>query len=418
MIEAAAEHGYGGASVAQVIERAGVSRATFYQQFEDRDDCFRAAYRKLAEPVRSRVEELERQRPDAGLLRQALSELLVAADAQPAATKVSAIEVLAAEIAVREEHDELIDFFEAAFDRGLARTEVPSLGIPTRALLGGVGSAITIRVFRGETGLLRGLRRDLLIWIDSYLLSPGERRPDAAEWEAMGVAVLARQPGAAQRAQRRPLARGRSAMSAGAVAGSHRERILAAIASCSWRDGYRATTVADVVSAANVSREAFYEQFRSKEDAFLAALELALQRTISEAAREFFSGATWPDRVWNGLRATLAYMGSNPDLLALGIVESYAAGKAAVARTFENRMAYTLFLEDGYRHRPQAEGLPRFCSEVISGAISELIRVQARRGRAEQMLELLPQVVYVALAPFTGHDEALRLVRRRSVEAG
>ena len=36
-------------------------------------------------------------------------------------------------------------------------------------------------------------------------------------------------------------------------------------------------------------------------------------------------------------------------------------------RSFDNRMAYTLFLEDGYRQRPEAERLPRLCSEAIGG---------------------------------------------------
>ncbi|MGH2912021.1 MAG: TetR/AcrR family transcriptional regulator, partial [Solirubrobacteraceae bacterium] len=36
--------GVGGVSVADVVERSGVSRRTFYEVFSDRDDCFRAAF--------------------------------------------------------------------------------------------------------------------------------------------------------------------------------------------------------------------------------------------------------------------------------------------------------------------------------------------------------------------------------------
>ena len=38
--------------------------------------------------------------------------------------------------------------------------------------------------------------------------------------------------------------------------------------------GYVATTVADVLRAAKVSRETFYEQFESKEDCFAARIRL------------------------------------------------------------------------------------------------------------------------------------------------
>jgi AcrR family transcriptional regulator len=39
--------------VADVLSRAGVSRATFYQLFRDKEDCFGAAYEALAELITS-----------------------------------------------------------------------------------------------------------------------------------------------------------------------------------------------------------------------------------------------------------------------------------------------------------------------------------------------------------------------------
>ncbi len=44
MIEAVAEKGYVKTTVGDVLSRAGVSRATFYEQFDDKADCFRATY--------------------------------------------------------------------------------------------------------------------------------------------------------------------------------------------------------------------------------------------------------------------------------------------------------------------------------------------------------------------------------------
>src|SRR4051794_5075686 len=39
-----AEKGYGAVTVADVVERAGVSRKTFYEHFRDKESCFLAAY--------------------------------------------------------------------------------------------------------------------------------------------------------------------------------------------------------------------------------------------------------------------------------------------------------------------------------------------------------------------------------------
>src|SRR6478672_6443881 len=44
VVAAVAEKGYAEMTVADVVARAGVSRRTFYEQFDDRLDCFLAAY--------------------------------------------------------------------------------------------------------------------------------------------------------------------------------------------------------------------------------------------------------------------------------------------------------------------------------------------------------------------------------------
>ena len=49
MIEVSARVGYGAVSVADVIASAGVSRKAFYELFEDKEDCFLAAYDVLSD---------------------------------------------------------------------------------------------------------------------------------------------------------------------------------------------------------------------------------------------------------------------------------------------------------------------------------------------------------------------------------
>src|SRR3954465_11736469 len=44
MLRATAELGYREVSVQDVLERAGVSRPTFYEHFENKEDCFLAAF--------------------------------------------------------------------------------------------------------------------------------------------------------------------------------------------------------------------------------------------------------------------------------------------------------------------------------------------------------------------------------------
>jgi AcrR family transcriptional regulator len=416
MTVVAARHGYAEASVARVVKQAGMSRATFYQHFEDRDDCFLAAFRWAAAPVRDEIERGlaangEPERPRAFLARS-----LRLAERHPAATRLLLVESRAGDARVRAEHEELMDLIEADAERYLeaAAERMPPIEIPPRALLGAVGNLIAARVFRSEAGGLGELLDDLLAWFGSYSLAAGRRRMTAAEWTELGRAWdEIRYAPPPQPRQERSLPRGKSALSPSQVASEHRERIVEAIAACLRERGYTETTVADLVAAAGITRAAFYEQFRSKEDAFLAAQSLGLERSAALAASRFFIEASWPDRVWNSGEALVGYIIDQADLSHANVLEAYAAGPAAIRRSIESRMAYTLFLEDGYRQRPEAEALPRISSEAIAGGIEELLRHEVASGRTERAQELVPQAAYFALAPFIGAEQALDFVIER-----
>src|SRR5262249_48866851 len=155
---------------------------------------------------------------------------------------------------------------------------------------------------------------------------------------------------------------------------------------------------------ASVPREKFYAQFRGKGDAFLAAQAFGLEKSVALTAGRFFSSESWLDRVWDGLETLSGFVVGQRDLVYVDLVESFAAGTSALRRSFETRMAYTLCLEDGYRQRPEAERLPRICSEAISGAIYEMMRRRVITQGPATMLALLPQVVYVSAAPFAGPE--------------
>src|SRR5689334_18114697 len=85
------------------------------------------------------------------------------------------------------------------------------------------------------------------------------------------------------------LPRGRHGLSREEVVRSQRGRIFRAMAEIMARKGYATTSVSEVLGAAGVSRETFYEQFSSKEECFMAAFEAAVDAVlgaVDEAADE------------------------------------------------------------------------------------------------------------------------------------
>ena len=54
MAEIVAKRGYQGTTIEHIVKRAGVSRATFYEHFENREDCLLAGFADAAEELQTR----------------------------------------------------------------------------------------------------------------------------------------------------------------------------------------------------------------------------------------------------------------------------------------------------------------------------------------------------------------------------
>jgi AcrR family transcriptional regulator len=211
-----------------------------------------------------------------------------------------------------------------------------------------------------------------------------------------------------------PLPRGRHRLATPVVERVQRERILQATAKVVTDNGYADVTVADIVACAGISREVFYANFHDKRDAFVATYRHGFEQTLVTAAEAFFtSSGEWPERVWDSGLAFTKLFASVPSLAYLGFVESYSLGPEEALRTDDTMLAFTVFLEDGYRYRPQASHLPRLLSQAIAGAVLETAVTYVRRDRVAELPGLLPIITYMILAPFTGTDAARKFVDRK-----
>ena len=70
----------------------------------------------------------------------------------------------------------------------------------------------------------------------------------------------------------------------------------------------------------------------------------------------------------------------NPAISHLRLVECYAAGPEAIRRAEEITRSFTIFLEEGYGYRPEAQRLPKLTTQAIAGGVFEMI--QRARGAA------------------------------------
>jgi AcrR family transcriptional regulator len=415
MVQAASRHGYARASVARVIEAAGVSRATFYEHFANKEECFLAAYRDIAARMRARIRAAAERAAVADRPRVVLAELLGGVAEDPDAARLVLVEALGAATSIRAEHERLIADTEDAIERFLDQPKVGAgLQVPAVALLGGVAGMLSVRILDGEGGSVLALLEPLAAWVASHAVGDGRRCWRSADWRAQGRRYRLSLESLEDRGPVLLLPRGPGVLEPAHAAQERRRRILDATARIVREKGYAGLNVAEIATAARISRGVFYSQFRNKEDVFLAAQAVGMEESVALAARAFFVTAEWPERVWRASEALLGYVAAHPDLAQLTLVETYAAGPAAIRSASDNRLAYALFIEEGYRLLGDGGDVPRLCSEAIAGAIFGLMSRQVMRGKTGEMLEILPATAYVALAPFTGPTAAARFVEARA----
>jgi AcrR family transcriptional regulator len=208
-----------------------------------------------------------------------------------------------------------------------------------------------------------------------------------------------------------PLPGGHHGLSREQVAESQRERLLAGLAHAVALHGYKATTITEIVKAASVSSRAFYENFDSKEDCFLAAFDavIAHLRELVAAAAE--PVPDWPRRVIAALRAALDFFAAEPELARLVLVEPFTASPP-IATHFRAVVVSTIpYLEPGRAERAEAAALPESTEDSILGGLIALTARSILAGNDDLLDELLPDLVDFALSPYLGPERAKELAR-------
>lgn len=189
---------------------------------------------------------------------------------------------------------------------------------------------------------------------------------------------------------------------------SQRDRMLDAMAQVCASEGYGGATVATVIAGAGVSRKTFYEQFRDREDCFLAAYDAILAQFLGKVTAAYRQPELdWPVRVRAAIEALLAFLAAEPAFARMCIVEVLAAGERAIERYNAAVRALASLLDEGRARLPNPDEVPATMAGALIEGGAFLIREQILAGRTEQLEMLLPDITYAALVPYLGQDEAL-----------
>jgi len=181
MAEIVAKRGYHGATIEHIVKRAGVSRATFYEHFDNREDCLLAGFDETAVELQRRMETAAAaaaEWPDQ--VRAALAAFLEYVVAEPALARTCIVESVTAGPVAMERYERAMSTFVPLFRLGRkvgeANGELPDE--LEDLIIGGLVWMVHQRLLRNEIEEIGALLPTML----EFALVPymGEKRAAAA----------------------------------------------------------------------------------------------------------------------------------------------------------------------------------------------------------------------------------------------
>jgi AcrR family transcriptional regulator len=164
MIRVVGRKGYRDTAVADVIEEAGTSRTTFYKHFDDKHDCFLAAYEMLVEQVFNEVvANCDGEATWVARMTDGLTTIVARFAVDPALARTAVVEVAAAGADARRLHWNAIARFTEYLDAGRELAEGKEL--PANISLmsaGAVSGLIFDELLAGRADQLPSRLPDLL----------------------------------------------------------------------------------------------------------------------------------------------------------------------------------------------------------------------------------------------------------------
>ncbi len=164
MLLSVGARGYEKASVQEVLERSGISRARFQSGFGDKEACFALAYEMAADRLCAEVLEAAKGAESwrAGF-RAALAALLRTVAEQPLLAKALLIEVRAARGGAWAKHQQSIERLAEAVDsaRDEPGARAGATALTAQFVVGAIEEAICTEIGAGRTATVERLLPDL-----------------------------------------------------------------------------------------------------------------------------------------------------------------------------------------------------------------------------------------------------------------
>jgi AcrR family transcriptional regulator len=394
MIEAVHRQGYRATTVAHVIALAGVSRRAFYEQFDNKEDCFLGTYDiAVARAKRRMMDGWMMERGWANRVHRACQAFVEDACRNVKSTRLVLIEGLGLGGKSRERmmrsgiafERVLADGFRAAPDG----VQLPPLG--PKAIVGGGRYMIFDRLRTDRAAELPMLTDELLDWVSAYR-SPAAR---------IGVS---RTPPPHHPAEPARFLENEQ----------KRARLLGAVVHLTLDEGYHELTDPQLAQFAGMSTESFHKYFPSKRECFLAAIDEFVDETIDVIGAAGARANSWPEAAYLGVKAAIEHFVVHPGLTKMAFEDLFEVGPAVTVSIGGSLAKLARLLQES---APEPRRAPLLAHEAVAGAMWAILANYAVRKRIRYLPTLTDHLAFLVIAPYVGPKTAGRAIdaTRRSL---
>jgi AcrR family transcriptional regulator len=190
-----------------------------------------------------------------------------------------------------------------------------------------------------------------------------------------------------------------------------RERLIQSMLKAASELGYSDVTMKDVLDGGRSTSRLFYIHFPSKEECFLAALDVTAARIRARAEQAALeAGGAWRDRLRAVLRQGLQFAVDETDAARALIVEARSAQCAIPLH--DRLVAECAGRIHAWVGEDLGEGPDVDAAVGVVGALEAMLYAKLQAGDTDQLVSYLPKLMYFAVLVYEGHVNALREIER------
>jgi AcrR family transcriptional regulator len=390
LIDVVAERGYAEAGAAEVLARAGRSRAEFEARFADWEEFVLAVLGAFIDDFTERIQRAYDSEPGwrQGLRASAYSTAAWLEE-NPRVARFGAVDVLAARsemIQVRREG--VFQYCAELIDRGRAAAPDPA-AVPETAAVTAVGSIAQILTQRLQAG--EDLETEKMVPALMYQAV----RPYLGEEVAREELTMV-PPGA-----------GGADEGGGGKPDPHADPVATALVELIAERGYEATDVEAVIVRAGIDRTEFERRFIDKEDCVLKVYEAFIADFEAEVRTAYEAFSDWPTSLRAAAYAAADWMEARPQTARFGGVDVLYARNEMVRVRREEVFQYCAgLIEAGRSVSPDPAAVPEAAAIMAIGAVAQMLTQRMQRDEDLEYQRMVPELMYAAVRPYLGEETA------------